>query len=76
MDWAVNNFYRVKPKKQRGKATYYRKRTPADSALDPKKSLASQFESLRVADPERYPAFFDFRGHRYTINIRKSDLKK
>lgn len=52
-------------------ATYYRKRTPEDSRLDPHSSLASQFDLLRLCDPVRYPAFLDLRGHRYRLVIEK-----
>ncbi len=27
---------------------------------------------LRVADPQRFPAFFDLRGHRYLVRIEKA----
>ena len=50
-------------------ATYYRKRTPEDSRLDVHKSLADQFDLLRVANPERYPAFFEHRERRYRISL-------
>nr|QIO37219.1 UDP-glucuronic acid dehydrogenase [Bradyrhizobium sp. 1(2017)] len=52
--------------------TYYPRRSPDDSRLDPDRSLGEQFDLLRVADPERFPAFFDFRGHRYTVRIEKA----
>lgn len=62
----------ITPVPQRAEgASYYPKRTPEDSRLEPEQSIASQFELLRVADPERYPAFFDYRGHRYYITVRK-----
>lgn len=50
-----------------------RKRTPEDSRLDPHKSIAEQFDLLRVADTQRYPAFLDYRGTRYRISIEKYD---
>jgi methionyl-tRNA formyltransferase len=50
-----------------------RKRTSDDSRLDPEKSLAEQFDLLRVVDNERYPAFVDFRGKRYFIRIEKAE---
>ena len=50
-----------------------KRRTPADSRLDPDKSIAEQFELLRVVDNQRYPAFFDHRGRRYRITIEKVD---
>lgn len=56
-------------KKQSGDPSWYRRRKPADSELDPTKSLAEQFELLRVVDNERYPAFFDFRGRRYVLKV-------
>lgn len=54
-------------------ATFYRRRTPEDSRIEPARTLAEQFDILRVADPERYPAFFDWQGHRYHIQIKKAD---
>ncbi len=56
--------------------SYYRKRTPSDSRLDPEKTIAEQFDLLRVVDSERYPAFLDYRGHRYLINIEKANHDK
>lgn len=52
-------------------ASYWPKRTPADSEIDPNQSIAAQFDALRVADPERYPAFFVYRGARYHISLRR-----
>jgi methionyl-tRNA formyltransferase len=56
---------------QRGAATYWPRRHPEDSALDPDKTIAEQFERLRVADNERYPAYFEWRGHTYRLRIDK-----
>ena len=47
-------------------ASYHRKRTPEDSRIDPERSIAAQFDLLRICDPDRYPAFFDLHGHRYS----------
>lgn len=52
-------------------ATYLRRRKPEDSRIDPTKSLAEQFDLLRVLDPQRFPGFFDMRGQRYRIVIEK-----
>ncbi len=54
---------------QIGKSSYFRKRTTDDSRLDPYKTIADQFNLLRVVDNERYPAFFDYRGVRYLVKI-------
>ena len=39
------------------------------------KSLAELFDRLRVADNERYPAFFTHRGHTYVLKISKKTMK-
>jgi hypothetical protein len=57
---------------QTGEASSYRRRRPRDSRLDPQRSLAEQFELLRVVDNERYPAFFDHRGRRYFLRIERA----
>jgi len=56
---------------QHGTSSQYPRRRPADSALDPERTLAEQFDLLRVVDNQRYPAFFDYREHRYKISIEK-----
>lgn len=72
MDFAVNHFAVIIPTPQSDEeSTYYRKRTPDDSCIDPNKTLAEQFNLLRVADPIRFPAFFDLHGYRYKITIEK-----
>jgi len=61
----------IRGRKQRGAASCYPRRTPADSELDPNKTLAEQFNLLRVVDNERYPAFFKKGGHTYILKIYK-----
>ena len=57
---------------QVGKISTYKRRRPSDSRLDPKLSIADQFNLLRVADNERYPVYFDFAGSRYILRIEKT----
>lgn len=72
MDFAVQNLGNAQPRPQEQHgATYYPRRTPRDSRVDPKRSLAEQFDLLRVADPDRYPAFFEYRGQTYEIRITR-----
>lgn len=75
IDFAIDNFNEVSPKPQdpRLEPSYYRKRTPADSAIDPYKSIASQFDKLRVCDPKRFPAYIELHGRRYKIILEKAD---
>ncbi len=58
---------------QKGEESFYKKRTPGDSLLDTDKTIAEQFDLLRVVDNERYPAFFEFQGHKYVLSISKAD---
>lgn len=75
LDFAVDNFDKIDPQPQPATGvTYYRRRTPEDSELDPKESIESQFDLLRVADPLRYPAFVRLRGHKYEVLLKKVGL--
>jgi methionyl-tRNA formyltransferase len=58
------------------KASWYPRRHPEDSRLDPLQPLVTQFDLLRVADPARYPAYFELRGCRYEITIQKATIQK
>lgn len=59
MDFAVENFGTVRPRVQSNAgahATYCRRRISEDSRIDPR-SIAEQFNLLRVADSLRYLTF-------------------
>jgi methionyl-tRNA formyltransferase len=72
MTSAINKINDINPIDQIGDpGSYMQKRTPADSEIDPKKSIVEQFDLLRVVDSDRYPAFFYYRGYRYKIKIEK-----
>lgn len=74
MTQAVEQFDCIKPVSQTGNpGKYMPKRSVADSQLDPDKTIAEQFNLLRVVDSERYPAFFNYKGQRYLIRIEKSE---
>lgn len=57
------------PVEQMGEPSWYARRRAGDSRLDPERSIAEQFQLLRVVDNERYPAFFHLNGRRYDIHI-------
>lgn len=59
---------------QAGLVTYYRRRTPEDSRIDPTQSIEKQFNLLRVVDNDKYPAFFDFNNRRYYLRIESSSV--
>lgn len=73
IDFAVSEFERVIPTQQNIgiEPTYYPRRTPLDSRIDPELSLASQFNKIRVCDPKRFPAFFEMHGQKYKITLEK-----
>jgi methionyl-tRNA formyltransferase len=58
-----------KSREQFGIESFYKRRRPVDSELDAEKSLAEQFNLLRVVDNERYPAFFNICGNRYILKV-------
>lgn len=77
MTKAVEKFNEIVPVPQSGDAgIYLRKRTPEDSRLDPEKTIAEQFDLLRVVDAQRFPAFLDYRGKRYLVKIEKDENEK
>jgi len=65
----LKNIKKLKPIKQKGHSTVYRRRVPDDSELDINKSIKSQFNLLRVVNNERYPAFFRYKGKKYILKI-------
>ncbi|HOG23875.1 MAG TPA: formyltransferase family protein, partial [Candidatus Omnitrophota bacterium] len=58
-------------RRQVGESTYYRKRIPIDSELDIRKTLAHQFNLLRIVDNDKYPAFFIYKNRKYLLRIEK-----
>jgi methionyl-tRNA formyltransferase len=76
MDYAVDNIGLIKLYPQDAtRASYYRKRSAEDSRLNPGLSIAEQFDLMRVADPERFPCYFDHRGCRYILRLEKAGQK-
>lgn len=73
MDYAVENFHCITPEPQdcNIEPTYYPRRGSVDSELNPQESIASQFDLLRVCDPERFPAFFRLHGYTYKLTLEK-----
>lgn len=53
--------------------SYHPRRNPEDSRLDPARPLAELFDKLRVADPDRFPAFFEMHGKTYELILKKRE---
>ena len=74
MDWAIANHSQVRPQEQdASRATYVPRRKPEDSRIDPDRSIGEQFDLLRAADRDRYPAFLDYRGRRFKVILEPFD---
>lgn len=72
MTEAIANKNNIQPYEQIGEADrYWPKRTPEDSRIDPYKTIAEQFDLMRIADHQRYPCFFDYMGKKYLLKLEK-----
>ena len=74
MDFAVENFNNIEPKKQPNIETpCWPKRVPKQSEININKAIAEQFDLIRVCDPQRFPAYFYKDGIRFNIIIEKNN---
>ena len=73
MEFAIKNFENLKkyPQNSDTEVTYYPKRNPKDSEIDPNKPISEQFDLIRACDPNRFPARFYHRGEAYKIILEK-----
>jgi methionyl-tRNA formyltransferase len=72
MTSVITTHKKIAPIPQKGIGErYYRKRAPSDSFIDLNKPISEQFNLLRVCDPNRFPAYFEYLGHKYQITVRK-----
>lgn len=69
----VDKYPKVVGKEQTGEESFYEKRSAKDSELDVEKTIAEQFDLLRVVDNEKYPAFFEYNGKKYILKIYKEE---
>ena len=76
IDFAVSEYEQVFPVAQDPviEPSYYPRRTPADSQIDASQSISSQFDRIRVCDPNRFPAFFELHGKKYKLILEKLDV--
>lgn len=67
----VKEYEYLKPKKQVGDSCFYKRRRPCDSQIDIDKNFRDIIPLLRVVDNRSYPAFFEYLGCKYKIEITK-----
>lgn len=73
INYAIDNYKIINPMQQErsDNIVYYPRRKPSDSKIDPYLSISSQFNIIRVCDPNRFPAYFEIEGCRYKIKLEK-----
>lgn len=56
---------------QIGHPTYYSRRYPKDSQINPDRTIRDQFNLLRIADKERYPIWLNIKAKTYFLFIQR-----
>jgi len=69
----IKDYPHVGGEPQVGEESFYKRRKGEDSKLDVNKSIAEQFNLLRIVDNERYPAFFHYRAKEYVFKIHRRE---
>lgn len=54
-------------------SSYFEKRVPEDSEIDPSKPLQDLFYEIRCCDPELYPAYFHVDGQKVYIKLFRKE---
>lgn len=67
----LKKYPKTKKKKQKGKESFYLRRTKKDSELNPNKTILDNFNLMRICDNEKYPAFFRYKNEIFYLNIYK-----
>ena len=58
---------------QKGEGSYYERRRPGDSELNPDMSIREQLDLIRVVDNINYPAYVEIDQHHYEFWIKKKE---
>lgn len=67
----IENYESLKPKEQSGEESFYVRRRTIDDKIDPQETIINLFNHFRIADNERYPLFFEYKGKAYNIKIEQ-----
>lgn len=58
-------------KQQQGEESFYPRFTKSDDMIDIDKSIKEQFNHFRVADNEKFPLWFEYKGKKYILSIKE-----
>lgn len=72
----VDNMDVVQGEEQQGEESFYKRITRDDNMLDIDKTIRQQFNHLRIADNERYPLWFAYKGKKYYLKIYNADEER
>jgi methionyl-tRNA formyltransferase len=70
---ALENGTKVKLQDEKLASEFPKKRTPADSEIDPTQPLNELFNQIRACDPVEFPAFFFYRGEKVCLKLWRPD---
>ena len=71
----LKKYPNFKRKNQSGKSTFCRRRFASDSKLNINKTLKKNFNLLRIADNDRYPAYFEYKETHMLLKFLKNRNK-
>ena len=67
----INSYESMVGIQQNGEESFYSKRSFEDDKIDVNKTIAEQFNHLRISDNENHPVWFNFNNCNYFIKIYK-----
>jgi len=60
---------KAQPQDESQASEFPKKRTPADSEIDPTRPLNELFNQIRACDPDEFPAFFYYQGSKVCVKL-------
>ena len=69
----LRKYPNVSSKKQKGKSTFFRRRTKKDSELNINMKLKKLINQLRIGNNNAWPSFFIYKKRKYIIKIFKEN---
>lgn len=70
---ALESGTRARPQDESLASEFPKKRTPADSEIDPSRPLTELFNQIRACDPDEFPAFFMHHGQKVCVRLWRSE---